>query len=186
MATNVVAAHDGSGKNRTGFTFKLGGFGSSLILSDYYTKKNKDPRYRLLSRTFPWEAPEADSDSLTMREAVRTDIYSFGLLLARIFLDGNCPFDEEFDIRHDAAPRHDKTTIEERQGEGGGATLASHIAARLESLGFYTKGQLVSLRVLFEATLARDSKKRASCMWYVVEAIKEASTTPLSEKGTRV
>jgi len=130
-----------------------------------------DARCSLLSTTFLWEAPEARSP-LTRQEAIQTDIYSYGLLLTRIFLDGNCPFDRHFDIRYDFKPHHDPgeiTTL--KDGDG----LAAHILARLESLGSYTNEQLSILESLLTATISRYAKARITCMSPIVTELERAA-----------
>ncbi|KAM7215028.1 hypothetical protein V8F06_009554 [Rhypophila decipiens] len=163
-------------------TFKLCHFENSLILSDYMGMEN--PTCRLLSKTFPWEAPEARNLSLTMQQAIQADIYSYGLLLAKIFLDGNCPLDEEFDIVYPTTPRHDPAAVEQLKINHD-LTLASRLAARLEAVKCYNQNQIARLRAILEATLAKDSKDRIKCISHVVGELNkgsEKSTSPSPNK----
>ncbi|KAM7190493.1 hypothetical protein V8F33_009476 [Rhypophila sp. PSN 637] len=144
----------------------------------------EDPTCRLLSKTFPWEAPEARNLSLTIQQAIQADIYSYGLLLAKIFLDGNCPLDEEFDIVYPTTPRHDPTAVEQLKSDHD-LTLASRLVARLETVKCYNLDQIARLGAILEATLAKDSKGRIKCISHVVGELdkgSEQSTNPSPDK----
>lgn len=80
--------------------------GSCVILSDIAA----GAKSTLLSYSPPWNAPESTS-RLDRTGLVKTDVYSFGLLLARILLDGNHPFDEDYHIISGKQSAHDATWL---------------------------------------------------------------------------
>lgn len=63
------------------YTAKLADFGAASM--DFVETKS----YRLRMGTFPFEAPEA-SNSLSPTSLKKTDVYSFGMLVWRTFIDG--------------------------------------------------------------------------------------------------
>ncbi|THU98228.1 hypothetical protein K435DRAFT_753192 [Dendrothele bispora CBS 962.96] len=55
--------------------------------------ENDDRRYRLHMGTPPYDAPEARERRLSAEMVKKTDVYSLGLLVWRIMVDGRNPFD---------------------------------------------------------------------------------------------
>lgn len=68
---------------------KICDFGCSVILSDYHT----DRPFQARIGTFPWMSPELEL-SLPIEVSLlhKTDIFSFGLLMASIFMNGCKPY----------------------------------------------------------------------------------------------
>lgn len=167
---NVVVGKQKLDSGCEELSFKLCDFGSSLILSDYTDMD--PPRCRLLSMTFPWEAPEVRS-SLSPEEAVKTDVYSFGLLFAGILLDGNCPFDESFDIRYDAIPKNNPDEIKRSKDEG---QFVPRLFSRLRDTMTYTEERLIVVERILAATLAQNPNDRISCMETVIAELEVAAS----------
>lgn len=100
-------------------------FGSCILLSELPLGS----RRKLISHTPPWNAPESLSD-LDMKGLLKTDIYSFGLLLARILLDGNDPFSEDYHISSGASAEYDWSQIKELTENG---LVPEHVIGRILS-----------------------------------------------------
>ncbi|KAL4783729.1 hypothetical protein BJX76DRAFT_357750 [Aspergillus varians] len=67
---------------------KLCDFGFAVFLADV-----KEDKARLLGGTYPWNAPEFRRELPCPRHILKlTDVYSLGLLLWRVLLDGDNPF----------------------------------------------------------------------------------------------
>lgn len=71
-------------------TAKICDFGSAVILSDY----NVDKPFQARIGTFPWLSPELDL-SLPIENNLlhKTDIFSYGLVMASVFMDGAIPYE---------------------------------------------------------------------------------------------
>jgi serine/threonine protein kinase len=68
---------------------KLCDFGSAVIISDY----EPGHIFRNTIGTFPWMSPELENSLSTEIDLLpKTDVYSFGLLMASLFMDGTNPF----------------------------------------------------------------------------------------------
>jgi serine/threonine protein kinase len=68
---------------------KICDFGFSVILTDY----DKDSTFAERIGTEPWTSPELTfGTQISIADLPKTDIYSFGLLLARVFMNGGSPF----------------------------------------------------------------------------------------------
>ncbi|KAJ4262925.1 hypothetical protein NW762_006538 [Fusarium torreyae] len=69
---------------------KLCDFGYAVILDDYKSEELFQARIG----SFPWMAPELDAgEAIRLEDLHKADIYSFGLLIASIFMNGCTPFD---------------------------------------------------------------------------------------------
>ena len=69
-------------------TAKISDFGFSV--HDY----GPNATARFPGRTPPWDAPEASEDHVLVKDLLRADVYSFGLLIWRLMLEGQTPFDK--------------------------------------------------------------------------------------------
>jgi serine/threonine protein kinase len=93
---NILVSWDATRKT---FVPKISDFGFSIIENSTGLSKYVDISIKVLGVTKRYLAPElwtpaeTDSVSLTTRLAVRTDIYSFGLVILTISLDGEDIFD---------------------------------------------------------------------------------------------
>ncbi|TVY83164.1 Heterokaryon incompatibility protein 6 OR allele [Lachnellula suecica] len=80
------------------FIAKLTGFGDSLILSD-------SPRLFQLGGTVPFRAPEVEEGTIEPDQVLKTDLFSFGLLLWSILLHGSIL--STFDLPLDSDAQND-------------------------------------------------------------------------------
>lgn len=86
-AENVLIC---SGNDRK-FVAKFGDFGFSVVTATGVTD-------RWMGRTIPWKPPEIHTP-VPVQSAFYTDIYSLGLLLWLIYIDGMNPFDLVVDAK---------------------------------------------------------------------------------------
>ncbi|KAG7006613.1 hypothetical protein G7Y79_00013g033850 [Physcia stellaris] len=107
----------------------------------------------------PWNAPECFSGTyFKIETAKRTDIYSFGLLVWRLMLDGD-PFASmkfEGDTEKEQRARRNEfvTTLKNND------KLAEHVCQSLEMSVSLTEQQLSILRRVIRCTLTKDPSQR--------------------------
>ena len=71
-------------------------FGFSVITTDYHDSKP----FKACMGTWPWMSPELEAETPVALELLpKSDIYTSGLLLASIFLDGRSPLEGHDDIQ---------------------------------------------------------------------------------------
>ena len=108
----------------------------------------------------PWQAPECSHAALfNMEEGKRTDIYSYGMLLWRVMLDGD-PFKSLGEFKGDT-PRekrqHRNDVIGKLKDED---RLVQHACESLALSASFTKAQLQTLSEVMSITLLKNSAKR--------------------------
>ena len=114
----------------------------------------------MLGGSRPWQAPEFSRTAyFKIEEAKRTDVYSFGMLLWRVFLDGD-PFKSLGDIEG-------KTPKEKRQSRNDAVAalkeadhLVQHVCASLALSESFTRSQLEMLCEVIGVTLMKDPNRR--------------------------
>ena len=128
-------------------------------LTDFGVSRISEERVQL-GGSRPWQAPECSHEALfNIEEAKRTDVYSFGMLLWRVMLDGD-PFKSlgEFEGR---TPREKRTRRNEAIAALKDADhLVQHVCESLALSDRFSKAQLQMLSEVISVTLLKDSAKR--------------------------
>ena len=116
----------------------------------------------MLAGSRPWQAPECARSRgayFRIEDAKRTDIYSFGMLLWRVALDGN-PFNilgelegSTFEDRRES--RNQKVNALKEKDE-----LVQHVYQSLASSEFFSRPQLEILCEVVNVTLVKEPKLR--------------------------
>lgn len=125
----------------------------------------------MLGGSRPWQAPEFSRTAyFKIEEAKRTDVYSFGMLVWRVFLDGD-PFKSLGDIEG-------KTPKEKRQSRNEaiaalkeGDQLVQHVCASLALSENFTRQQLEMLCEVIGITLVRDPVHRELDMGRIIRLL---------------
>ena len=125
----------------------------------------------MLGGSRPWQAPEFSRTAyFKIEEAKRTDVYSFGMLLWRVFLDGD-PFKSLGDIEG-------KTPKEKRQSRNDAIAslkdsdqLVQHVCASLALSENFTRPQLEMLCEVIGVTLVKDPSRRELDMARVIRLL---------------
>ena len=144
------------------FTEKREGSGSSLLyckLTDFGVLRLPDGGL-MLGGSRPWQAPECSRGAyFKIEEAKRTDIYSFGMLIWRVFLDGD-PFKSlgEFDGKTDKERRHKRNDAVAALKEDD--RLVQHVCSSLALSEMFSRPCLEMLCEVISITLVTDSSKR--------------------------
>jgi serine/threonine protein kinase len=148
--SNVLMFRTGDGT----FRAKLCDFGFAMVATDY-----DDVPIRQIGFTPPWDAPESSQD-LEIDDLYKVDIYTYGLLVCRIFLHGGDPF--EFKYRSEKSrPANSKAAcIKIWKVSDKVVNIAKDIVRRYPDLE-YTKDQLTILDDIFALTLRTAPKLRA-------------------------
>lgn len=114
----------------------------------------------LLGGSRPWQAPECSSGVYFKLEAAkRTDVYSFGMLLWRVMLDGD-PFKtlgifEGEDPKEIRQKRNDTVAALKQKDD-----LVQHVCASLALSGQFSRPQLEMLSGVIHITLTQDPHRR--------------------------
>lgn len=114
---------------------------------------------RIVSGTYPWHAPEYQR-AVSWEDAFKTDTYSWGLLVWRLYLDGKNPFDEceqQFRQRDDPSGRSKGECVRIWKEENFVLDVAQNFARNLEHEEIY-RG--CALEHVFENSIQREPKKR--------------------------
>lgn len=184
--TSVVGIPSNDPKQHKDQLLQLCGLESCVLLSDIHVAPLG--KSTLISHSPPWNAPESGSE-LDIVGLVKTDVYSFGLLLARVLLDGNDPFDENYDVMSGSAAKHDLEWIEKLKKED---SVVDHVMAQIrkpvqgrvvmEDMGqlddrkptihdgcAYTPAQCAVIQNVMKVTLATSPSDRISDMNTLVD-----------------
>lgn len=114
----------------------------------------------ILGGSRPWQAPECSSGSYFQIEAAkRTDVYSFGMLLWRVMLDGD-PFEtlgvfEGKDPKEIRQKRNDAVAALKEEDD-----LVQHVCASLALSGQFSRPHLEMLTGVIHITLTKDPHRR--------------------------
>ena len=125
----------------------------------------------MLGGSRPWQAPEFSRTAyFKIEDAKRTDVYSFGMLLWRVFLDGD-PFKSLGDTEG-------KTPREKRQSRNDaiaalkeGDHLVQHVCASLALSENFTRSQLEMLCEVVGITLMKDPSHRELDMARIIRLL---------------
>lgn len=189
--TSVVGIPSNDPEHPEDQLLQLCGLESCVLLSD--TQVAPLGKSTLVSHSPPWNAPESNS-ALDILGLVKTDVYSFGLLLARILLDGNDPFNENYDIMSGKAASHDLQWIEKLKTEDSVVAHVMeqiqkpvHALAAMEEMSprherkptlpdscTFTPAQCAVIQNLMKATLATSPSERISDMNILVDYLGKA------------
>lgn len=113
-----------------------------------------------LTGSRPWQAPECSRGAyFEIEEAKRTDVYSFGMLLWRVALDGD-PFQHlgEFEGRTTKGRREKRNEAVAKLKDND--QLVQHVCQSLALSEKLTRPQLETLCELISVTLVKDSSRR--------------------------
>lgn len=137
---------------------KVLGFNLSCKLTDFGCFRLPDGGV-LLGGSRPWQAPECSRGAFfKLEEAKRTDVYSFGMLIWRVFLDGD-PFKTlgEFqgNYKEQRQKRNDKIALLKDQDQ-----LVQHVCCSLALSEKFSRPQLAMLCEVVSITLVKDSTRR--------------------------
>ena len=117
-----------------------------------------DARCSLPSGTFPWNAPETEFDeSMSRTELLQTDIYSFGLLIWRICVDGKNPFRDPSVGSYPNALSDDEIKMEKRRPEFK-FRVQSSVPSRFNELD---DNAVSDIHALFDYSLTVDLSRRS-------------------------
>lgn len=113
----------------------------------------------LLGGSQPWQAPECSRGAFfKLEEAKRTDVYSFGMLIWRVFLDGD-PFKTrnnlEGNYKEQRQKRNDAIACLKDQDQ-----LVQHVCCSLALSENFSRPQLEMLCEIISVTLIKDSTRR--------------------------
>lgn len=125
----------------------------------------------MLGGSRPWQAPEFSRTAyFKIEEAKRTDVYSFGMLLWRVFLDGD-PFKSLGDIAGE-------TPKEKRQSRNDSIAalkerdhLVQHVCISLALSESFTRPQLEMLCEVVSITLIQDPSRRELDMARIIRLL---------------
>lgn len=125
----------------------------------------------MLGGSRPWQAPEFSRTAyFKIEEAKRTDVYSFGMLLWRVFLDGD-PFRSLGDTEG-------KTLKEKRQSRNDaiaalkeGDQLVQHVCVSLALSESFTRPQLELLCEVIGITLVKEPSHRELDMARIIRLL---------------
>ena len=159
---------------------QLADFGSSILLSQIPVSA----KARLRSHTPPWNAPESTSE-IQRDDLIKTDIYSYGLLFARIMLQGASPFASGFDaasLLGLGLPAHDSADIQRLRDVD---KIDEHIYERIQATDFYSDEQLQAIRTVLQRTLRTEPKDRVGTLETVCEFLTICYTSGPEEAVAR-
>lgn len=138
-----------------GYIAKLCDFGCAVITTPT-SQGTVDPLCRLPGGTIPWRAPEA-SEAIYRSKLHLTDVYSFGLLIWKVLMDGRDPF-ASLDLPSDKEARYNRIrwflSIDPN-------ALVSIIICSIEmACGEFQANGTFDLLILFRSTISADPDQR--------------------------
>jgi serine/threonine protein kinase len=142
---NVLVFKGDSG----GYTAKVTDFG-------YATLATGDD-FIYISRSQPWDAPEYHYRGFKLSDAMKTDIYSFGMLCLWLLFKGEKKYPKQ-------------NVIEELKREDELPALANELATTTTS---WTDKQKRDLYSFFNSALAKDQNQRSSDIKQLIQLLAE-------------
>ena len=145
----------------------MAGFNMTCKLTDFGVLRHPDTENGVqLGGSPPWQAPECSRGHFfEVEDAKRTDIYSFGMLLWRLFLDGD-PFGllQESSLvvySNDDSPRmkrikRNDAIVNLKHTD----VLVKHVCDSFALSGKFTRSELEMLCEVIEITLVNDASRR--------------------------
>lgn len=146
---------------------QLADFGSSIFLSEI----PEGQKIRLVSHSPPWNAPET-SREIVRNELVKTDIYSFGLLFARIMMLGDNPFDDAFHLLTDHVLSFN---IDEMEGWRKDDMMSDYLLGRIANLDIYDDEELRVIGVVLNKTVRTAPQDRVESLEIIGKFLRECA-----------
>lgn len=137
----------------------------------------------------PWDAPEVFKSLTTLDQLIRADIYSYGLLVWRLALHGQTPFDSrKFAMRHKGFDRLLDESIPLNQIAASLKMDGDHFLQSVQAAVLQDpRGKSVAqFNAVFEMTLRLEPHERADSFCSILDALGYtggATTTETSRKG---
>ena len=156
------------------------GFNLSCKLTDFGVLRHPESETGvLLGGSLPWQAPECSRGHFfEVEDAKRTDIYSFGMLLWRLFLDGD-PFSHledsglvsylEADTPKQRRTKRNDAVARLKEDDG----LVKHVCDSLALAGKFTRTQLEMLCEVVCITLVKDASRRELSLARIIALLTE-------------
>lgn len=154
---------------RTGekqFQAKLCDFGFAIISTDY----EDGARVQLLGFTPPWDPPESSRD-IELDNLYKADIYCYGLIVCRIFLESGSPFDQRIQPEPSLSERS-KSLINGWKEEDEVVEICKQSVRDYHAIEKYTGEQLSILDKIFDLTVRTDPDTRAEEYAIIKELLK--------------
>lgn len=154
---------------RTGldnFTAKVCDFGSAMISTDF----DSNNPVRQVTFTPPWDAPES-SENIALDDLYKVDVYSYGLLVCRTFIEGADPFDLRFRTEPPPSESSKKVIISQWKRNDEVVDICKY-AVRNTSYGRYTSEQLAILDSIFDVTVRTDINVRVNEYLHIKNILK--------------
>lgn len=146
---------------------QLADFGSSIFLSEI----PEGHKVQMTSHSPPWNAPET-SREIVRNELVATDIYSFGLLFARIMMLGENPFDDAFHLLTDHILSYDKDEVEGwRQDD----MMADYLLGMIANLDIYDDAELRVIGTVLNKTVRTAPRDRVESLENIGKFLRECA-----------
>ncbi len=136
-------------------------FGLYCKLTDFGVTRIAEKQVRLYG-SYPWQAPEVTCSHAALfqiEDAKRTDIYSFGMLLWRVMLDGD-PFKTLGDFHGDSGSARRKARNEAIAALKDKDNLVQHVCESLALSEQFSQPQLHMLSEVMHTTLRKESSQR--------------------------
>ena len=156
------------------------GFNLSCKLTDFGVLRHPESETGvLLGGSLPWQAPECSRGHFfEVEDAKRTDIYSFGMLLWRLFLDGDpfsllensglVSYSNEETTKQRRLKRNDAVAdLKEKDG------LVKHVCDSLALAEKFTRSQLEMLCEVVSITLVKDASRRELSLARIIALLRE-------------
>ncbi|KAL6716893.1 hypothetical protein ACLMJK_004805 [Lecanora helva] len=123
----------------------------------------------------PWQAPEClRGEFFKLEDAKRTDVYSYGMLVWRVFLDGD-PFKS---LEESLGDLTDTSLYEKRQRRNDAVAkkkdnddLVQHVCTSLALSANFSRAQLEMLCEVVNVTLLKDSSRRELDMKRIIRLL---------------
>ena len=138
------------------FKAKICDFGSAVIGCDH----DLDQPTRLIVCTPPWDAPESQDD-IDSNLSYKVDIYCYGLLACRVFLEGGDPFELWFQY-HPLPPTCTEEVIVREWKQNDKILDVCKYAVKNSSAIQYSTEQLLVIEELLDITVRTDIESRAN------------------------
>lgn len=146
---------------------QLGDFGSSIFLSEI----PEGHKVRLTSHSPPWNAPET-SREIVRSDLVKTDIYSFGLLFARIMMLGDNPFDDTFHLLTDHVLSFDVDEVEAWREDD---MMADYLLGKIADLDVYDDEELRIIGIVLNKTVRTAPQDRIESLANIGKFLRECA-----------
>ena len=129
----------------------------------------------VLGGSRPWQAPEClRGEFFKLEDAKRTDVYSFGMLVWRVFLDGD-PFKSleasMEDLKDVGASEKRQRRNEAIANKKDSDDLVQHVCTSLALSGKFSRLQLEMLCEVINVTLIKDSSRRELDMARIIRLL---------------